>query len=243
MVLIQILLVSLLGGATGGLFGSSSGSVIVPSLVMLLGLDQKLATGSYIAAQILPIGLLGAGIYYRSNNLNITYALLIAFGMTIGNLLGSLFANQTVISNTTAKELSGFFLLILGLQYLGFGFLWNIIIMAPLIYFRRLWQSRIKHQQASQALHSSETQNLMVPTALPDNFVQECERELTDLVGPVASFLVQEAMRSAPQASSVELLKAIVKEIPESHAASRFERRLLKKGWIVDTSVRLANAD
>lgn len=242
MVLIQLLLISLFGGATGGLFGFSSGSVIVPAMVMLLGLDHKLATGSYIAAQILPIGLLGAGIYYRSNNLNITYALLIAVGMTIGNLLGSLFANQSVISNATAKELSGFFLLILGLQYLGLGFLWNIVIMAPLIYFRRLWRGREKHQQASQTLRSSETQNL-TSTALPDNFVQECERELTDLVGPVASFLVQEAIRSTPHASSVELLKAIVKEIPESNAASRFERRLLKKGWIVDASVRLANAD
>ena len=115
---IELLLVGLVAGFAGGMFGIGGGAIMVPAMVLLLHLDQKLATGTSLAAQILPIGILGAIVYYQNGRLNITYAALVAVGMILGNLFGALFANQTFITSETLKKLYGIFLLFLGLRYL-----------------------------------------------------------------------------------------------------------------------------
>jgi uncharacterized protein len=117
-IVIQMLLIGLVAGVAGGMFGIGGGAIMVPAMVLLLGIDQKFATGTSIAAQILPIGILGAAVYYRSGNLNIKHALLIALGLVVGNLFGALFANQPFISSETMKKLYGIFLLLLGARYL-----------------------------------------------------------------------------------------------------------------------------
>ncbi|MBD2502386.1 sulfite exporter TauE/SafE family protein [Anabaena azotica] len=117
-VLVQMLLIGLVAGVAGGMFGIGGGAIMVPAMVLLVGMDQKFATGTSIAAQILPIGLLGAAVYYRSGNINFKYALLIAAGLLIGNLFGAMFATQPFISSETMKKLYGIFLLIIGFRYL-----------------------------------------------------------------------------------------------------------------------------
>jgi uncharacterized membrane protein YfcA len=114
--LIQLLLIGLVAGVAGGMFGIGGGAIMVPAMVLLLGLDQKFATA--IAAQILPIGLLGAAVYYREGKIDIKYAAIIALGLLIGNLFGALFANQPFITSATMKKLYGIFLLLIGLRYL-----------------------------------------------------------------------------------------------------------------------------
>ncbi|MBW4421381.1 MAG: sulfite exporter TauE/SafE family protein [Myxacorys californica WJT36-NPBG1] len=117
-VLIQLLAIGLAAGIAGGVFGIGGGAIMVPAMVLLLGMDQKFATGTSIAAQILPIGILAAGVYYRSGNLNIKHAFVIALGLVVGNLFGALFANQPYISSDLIKKLYGLFLLGIGLRYL-----------------------------------------------------------------------------------------------------------------------------
>ncbi len=117
-IVIQMLLIGLVAGVAGGMFGIGGGAIMVPAMVLLTGMDQKFATGTSIAAQILPIGILGAMVYYRNGNLNIKYAVLIAVGLVVGNLFGALFANQPFISSETMKKLYGIFLLLIGLRYL-----------------------------------------------------------------------------------------------------------------------------
>lgn len=117
-VLIQLLLIGLAAGVAGGLFGIGGGAIMVPAMVLLIGMDQKFATGTSIAAQILPIGILGAIVYYREGNLNLKYAVFIAIGLVIGNLFGALFANQAYISSEMMKKLYGSFLLVIALRYL-----------------------------------------------------------------------------------------------------------------------------
>ncbi|MBH8573196.1 sulfite exporter TauE/SafE family protein [Nostocaceae cyanobacterium CENA369] len=117
-ILIQMLLIGLVAGVAGGMFGIGGGAIMVPAMVLLVGLDQKFATGTSLAAQVLPIGILGAAVYYRNGNINIKYAVLIAVGLVIGNLFGALFANQPFISSETMKKLYGIFLLLIGLRYL-----------------------------------------------------------------------------------------------------------------------------
>jgi hypothetical protein len=115
---VQLLIVGLVAGLAGGLFGIGGGAIMVPAMVLLLGLDQKFATGTSIAAQILPIGLLGAVVYHKNGNLNIKYALIIAVGLLVGNLFGAMFANQPYVSSTLMKKLYGIFLFAIGLRYL-----------------------------------------------------------------------------------------------------------------------------
>lgn len=117
-IVLQLLAIGLLAGVAGGMFGIGGGAIMVPAMVLLLGMDQKFATGTSVAAQILPIGILAAIVYQRNGNLNIKYAIFIAIGLIIGNLFGALFANQPYISSETMKKLYGIFLLIIGFRYL-----------------------------------------------------------------------------------------------------------------------------
>jgi hypothetical protein len=118
--LIQLLIIGLVAGVAGGMFGIGGGAIMVPAMVLLLSMDQKFATGTSVAAQILPIGILAAIVYYRNGNLNIKHALIIAVGLIVGNLFGALFANQPFISSELMKKLYGIFLLLIGARYLFF---------------------------------------------------------------------------------------------------------------------------
>jgi uncharacterized protein len=119
-IVVQLLLIGLFAGVAGGMFGIGGGAIMVPAMVLLMGMDQKFATGTSIAAQILPIGLLGAAVYYRNGNMNFKHALLIAAGLLVGNLFGAMFANQPFITSETMKKLYGLFLLVIGFRYLFF---------------------------------------------------------------------------------------------------------------------------
>lgn len=115
---IYLLIIGLVAGVAGGMFGIGGGAIMVPAMVLLMGMDQKFATGTSLAAQILPIGILGAVVYYKNNNLSIRDAVIIALGLLIGNLFGALFANQPYISSALMKKLYGGFLLLIGCRYL-----------------------------------------------------------------------------------------------------------------------------
>jgi len=116
--MLPILLIGFVAGVAGGMFGIGGGAIMVPALVLMLGMTQKFATGTSIVAQIFPIGILAAAVYYRSGNVNIKYGILLAVGLVIGNLFGALFANQPFISDQLMKKLYGIFLLALGARYL-----------------------------------------------------------------------------------------------------------------------------
>ena len=85
-------LMGLLGigaGVLAGLFGVGGGIVIVPGLVLLAKLDQHSATGTSLAALLLPVGLLGVFEYHRRGQVHIPVAAAIAVGLVVGTLLGA----------------------------------------------------------------------------------------------------------------------------------------------------------
>lgn len=57
----------LVSGIAGGMFGIGSSAIMIPAMVLVIGLDQKLATGTFVAAQILPIGILATLVYHRNS--------------------------------------------------------------------------------------------------------------------------------------------------------------------------------
>ena len=115
---LQLLLLGLVAGTLGGMFGIGGGAIMVPVLVMLMGQDQKWATGTSLLAQLLPIGILGIGVYWKEGNIGVKQGLILAGGLVVGNLLGALFANQPWVSAYVMKKAYGVFLVAVGVRYL-----------------------------------------------------------------------------------------------------------------------------
>jgi len=81
-------LVGAVGGFMSGLFGVGGGIVIVPLLVLLLGMNQRLAAGTSVAS-ILPTAIVGATTYAIAGNVDWLAGVLLAVGVTGGAQIGS----------------------------------------------------------------------------------------------------------------------------------------------------------
>ena len=86
------LLIGLGAGVLSGLYGIGGGIVIVPALIFLARMQPQTATGTSLAALLLPVGALGAWEYYRTGNLNLGAAMLIALGLFVGAGVGARFS-------------------------------------------------------------------------------------------------------------------------------------------------------
>jgi uncharacterized membrane protein YfcA len=75
-------------GFLSGLFGVGGGILIVPALVVALGLDQRRAHGTSLAA-VLPIAAASLATYAVHDNIDWPVAVLLALGAVAGALLGT----------------------------------------------------------------------------------------------------------------------------------------------------------
>jgi len=116
--LVSLALVGLVTGVLTGMFGIGGGALMVPAMIWLLEMGPKEAAGTSLAAQVLPIGLFGAIVYYRSGMLDVKFALVLAAGLAIGNIFGALFTTQPFVSPELMKKVFGVFLVIVGLRFL-----------------------------------------------------------------------------------------------------------------------------
>ncbi|WP_246018928.1 sulfite exporter TauE/SafE family protein [Arthrobacter crusticola] len=84
---LALISLGLVAGYLSGLFGVGGGVVVVPAL-LLLGVDQRIAVGSSVAA-ILPTSIVGATGYALSGNVDWIAGLMLALGIVGGAQLGS----------------------------------------------------------------------------------------------------------------------------------------------------------
>ena len=84
-----LLTIGLVAGVFAGMFGIGGGIVIVPALMLVVKLKEVEAIGTSLAALIPPVGLLGAIEYYKTGNINIRYAGLVALGLFVGAYFGA----------------------------------------------------------------------------------------------------------------------------------------------------------
>ena len=108
------LLIGLAAGVFSGLFGIGGGIVIGPSLILLAGFIPVLATGTSLAALILPVGALGAWEYYKRGHINVAAALWIALGLFIGAWFGARLAQS--LSGPTLQKSFAVFLVIVAIR-------------------------------------------------------------------------------------------------------------------------------
>jgi len=92
MSILLFLVIGLAAGVLSGLFGIGGGVLIVPALLLLACMPPVVATGTSLAALLLPVGALGAWQYYRNGNVNVTAALCIALGLLVGAYFGARYA-------------------------------------------------------------------------------------------------------------------------------------------------------
>jgi len=108
---VLVSLLGLLAGVVSGLFGVGGAVVIIPGLVLITKMPQHTAHGTSLAALLLPVGLLGVLEYSKRQQVNWTYAAVVAVGLLIGAYFGAKFAG-TIPDATLRKAFGGFLLLV-----------------------------------------------------------------------------------------------------------------------------------
>src|SRR5258708_37082110 len=66
--------IGLVAGVVSGFFGVGGAVVIIPALVLLAKVPHHTASGTSLAALLLPVGFLGAMEYYRRGQVVVPYA-------------------------------------------------------------------------------------------------------------------------------------------------------------------------
>ncbi len=85
--------IGFLAGIFAGLFGIGGGIVIVPALTLLAGFPLLKATGTSLAAIMLPVGILGVIAYYRARILDLRAAVFLASGLVMSVVVGAWLAH------------------------------------------------------------------------------------------------------------------------------------------------------
>ncbi|MBM3305786.1 MAG: sulfite exporter TauE/SafE family protein [Candidatus Aminicenantes bacterium] len=88
-----LVLVGLAAGVMAGLFGIGGGVVIVPVLVVFAGFTLVKATGTSLAAIVLPVGLLGVLAYHRARIIDVRASIYLALGLLTSVAAGAWLAN------------------------------------------------------------------------------------------------------------------------------------------------------
>jgi len=109
-----LIIIGLMAGVFGGVFGVGGAIVMIPAMVYFLGVDQHTAQGTSLAVMLPPIGLFAAYNYYKAGQVNIWYALVIAVSFMIGGYFGSKIALN--LPEHIMKKIFGIFLIIVALR-------------------------------------------------------------------------------------------------------------------------------
>jgi len=88
-----IIITGIIAGVFAGLFGIGGGIVMVPALVLLAGFPLVKATGTSLAAIMLPVGILGVIAYYRARILDLRAATFLATGLLMSVIVGAWLAH------------------------------------------------------------------------------------------------------------------------------------------------------
>ncbi len=116
--ILLLMLVGLLAGMLSSMVGIGGGVVIVPALVMIFGMSQKMAQGTSLALMLPPIGVLAVMNYYKQGYVDFKIAAVICITFIVGSYLGS----KLVLGLDTAivKKIFAVFMIIVALKYLFF---------------------------------------------------------------------------------------------------------------------------
>ncbi len=119
MTIMGLLAIGVLAGVLSSVVGIGGGIVIVPALVFIFAMSQKMAQGTSLAMLLPPIGLLAVMNYYKAGFIDFKVAGILIVAFIAGSYLGSKFALG--LEETTLKKIFGGLLLLLAVKYLFFS--------------------------------------------------------------------------------------------------------------------------
>jgi uncharacterized membrane protein YfcA len=88
-----LILIGVAAGVFAGLFGIGGGIIIVPALILLAGFPLVKATGTSLAAILLPVGILGVVAYHKARIIDLRASAFIAAGILSSVVIGAWLAN------------------------------------------------------------------------------------------------------------------------------------------------------
>ncbi len=101
-------------GIINGLFGSGGGTLIVPALVFILGIEDYKAHATAISI-ILPLSIISTFIYLKKDIIQYQIATMIAIGGgVLGSLIGAKFLNK--IPTSVLRKIFGTIIIITALR-------------------------------------------------------------------------------------------------------------------------------
>ena len=106
---IGLILIGVLAGIFGGLFGVGGGTVMIPALVFCYGLSQHQAQGLSLAAMLPPVTFLAVYAYWKEGHVHIPTAGWIALGLILGAALGGIWVQP--IQDSILRKLFAVFLM------------------------------------------------------------------------------------------------------------------------------------
>lgn len=118
---VNALFIILLGFAVGilsGMFGVGGGVIIVPALILILGFEPKTATGTSLAALLLPVAVFAVISYAHAGHVNFRVAIPLAICLAIAAPFGAKIALS--MSNKTLAQAFGVFLAVVALRLIAF---------------------------------------------------------------------------------------------------------------------------
>lgn len=83
----QLVAIGLVAGLLSGAFGVGGGVLIVPALVLMVGMQQRVAHGTSLAA-VVPISVVGASAYLLQGSVDLAVAGLLMIGTVTGAIWG-----------------------------------------------------------------------------------------------------------------------------------------------------------
>lgn len=105
--------IGIIAGIVNGLLGIGGGTILIPAMIFLLGVEQHKAHGTSLLI-ILPTAVMSTIIYSFKGNLDLTLSFKVALGAVIGGYVGAKLMNK--IPAKTLKKLFGVFMVIAGLR-------------------------------------------------------------------------------------------------------------------------------
>ncbi len=116
--IIGLLVIGFAAGFMSSLVGIGGGVVIVPALVIIFGMSQKMAQGTSLAMLSLPVAFIGAYNYYKEGQVNWKMAFILAATFVIGGYLGS----KVVLGldSNIIKKIFAIFMIAIAVKYLFF---------------------------------------------------------------------------------------------------------------------------
>ena len=101
-------------GVVSGMLGIGGGILVIPTLVTLYGFTYPQAVGTSLGMLLPPIGIFAFLTYYRSGNVSIPAAAMLAAGFALGAFFGANLVNTGKIPQETLRILFALFLLYVG---------------------------------------------------------------------------------------------------------------------------------